>query len=180
MIPLYIYSILCIYIYIIYIHSICVHARAHTHTHTHTHRLPQWLSGKQSTCNTGDKGDAGSIPGLGRSPRQGNGNPLQSYCLENPMDRGAWWATVHGVTKSQTQLSNFTNICTRSSSIPTSPMKPSRTLLPTSGCTCNLTLLVHSSSALYKTLDLLQSWPFPMTLYSVPGWFHPHHITAMV
>ena len=140
----------------------------------------QLAQGKELTCQTGDIRNTGSIPRLGRSPRQGNGNPLQSYCLENPMDRGAWWTTIHGVTKSQTQLSNFTNICTRSSSIPTSPMKPSRTLLPTSGCTCNLTLLVHSSSALYKTLDLLQSWPFPMTLYSVPGWFHPHHITAMV
>ena len=44
----------------------------------------------------------GSIPGLGRSPGGGNGNPLQYSCLENPMDRGAWWATVHGVAKSQT------------------------------------------------------------------------------
>ena len=48
------------------------------------------------------EGDAGSIPGLGRSPGEGNGNPLQYSCLENSMDRGAWWATVHGVTKSQT------------------------------------------------------------------------------
>ena len=47
----------------------------------------------------------GSIPGLGRSPGDGNGNPLQYSCLENPMDRGAWWATVRGVAKSQTQLS---------------------------------------------------------------------------
>ena len=50
-------------------------------------------------------GDAGSIPGLGRSPGEGNGNPLQYTCLGNPMDKGAWWATVHGVTKSGTQLS---------------------------------------------------------------------------
>ena len=48
--------------------------------------------------------DAGSIPGLGRSPGEGNGNPLQYSCLENPMDGGAWWATVHGVAKSQIQL----------------------------------------------------------------------------
>ena len=53
----------------------------------------------------GDTRDAGSFPGSGRSPREGNGNPLQEACLENPMDRGAWWATVHGVTKSQTQQS---------------------------------------------------------------------------
>ena len=49
-------------------------------------------------------GDPGSILELGRSPEVGNGNPLQYSCLENPMERGAWWATVHGVTKSQTQL----------------------------------------------------------------------------
>ena len=46
-------------------------------------------------------GDTGLIPGLGRSPGEGNGNPLQYSCLENSMDRGAWWAIVHGVTKSQ-------------------------------------------------------------------------------
>ena len=48
-------------------------------------------------------------PGLGKSPGEGNGNPLQYSCLENPMDRGAWWVTVHGVTKSWTQLSDFTD-----------------------------------------------------------------------
>ena len=51
------------------------------------------------------KNVGGLIPGLGRSPGEGRGNPLQYSCLENPMDRGAWWATVHGVTKSQTQPS---------------------------------------------------------------------------
>ena len=51
---------------------------------------------KASACNAAD---LGSIPGSGRSPGEGNGNPLQYSCLENPMDRGAWWATVHGVTK---------------------------------------------------------------------------------
>ena len=59
-----------------------------------------------SACNAGD---LGSIPGLGRSPGEGNGNPLQYSCLENPMDRGAWWATVHGIAKSQTGLSDLTN-----------------------------------------------------------------------
>ena len=53
-------------------------------------------------------GDPGSIPGSGRSPREGNGNPLQYSCLENPMDGGDLWATVRGVTKSRTQLSDFT------------------------------------------------------------------------
>ena len=61
--------------------------------------LSVWLSGKESACNTGD---AGLITGLGRSLREGNGNPLQNSGLKNPMDRRAWWATVHGVTKSQT------------------------------------------------------------------------------
>ena len=64
---------------------------------------PWWLSGKESACNAGVPG---SIPGSGRSPGEGNGDPFQFSCLRNPMDRGAWWATVHGVAKSQKQLSN--------------------------------------------------------------------------
>ena len=59
--------------------------------------------GKESACNVGDPC---LIPGLGRSPGEGNGNPLLYSCLENPMDGGAWWATVHGVAKSWTQLSD--------------------------------------------------------------------------
>ena len=62
--------------------------------------FPGGSEGKESTCNAGD---SGSIPGLGRSAGEGNGNPFQYSCLENPMDRGAWWATVHGVAKSRTQ-----------------------------------------------------------------------------
>ena len=68
-------------------------------------RLPWWLSGKEHTCNVGD---TGSIPGSGRSCGEGNGNPLQYSCLGNPMDRGARLDTVHGVSKSQTRLSNWT------------------------------------------------------------------------
>ena len=56
-------------------------------------------------------GDLGSIPGSGRYPGEGNGNPLQYSCLENRMDRGAWWAAAHGVAKSWTRLSNFTSNC---------------------------------------------------------------------
>ena len=63
--------------------------------------FPGGSDGKESTCNTGD---LGSTPGLGRSPGEGNDNPLQQSYLENPMDRGAQWATVHGITKGQTQL----------------------------------------------------------------------------
>ena len=63
------------------------------------HGLPSGSDGKQSACNAGDPG---SIPDWGRFPRERNGNPFQYSCLENSMNRGAWWATVHGVTKSQT------------------------------------------------------------------------------
>ena len=65
--------------------------------------LPDGSDGKESVCNAGD---LGLTPGSGRSPGEGKGYPLQDPCLENPMDRGAWWATVHGVTKCQTQLSD--------------------------------------------------------------------------
>ena len=71
------------------------------HTHNRVSGFPGSLHCKASAYNVGDPG---SIPGLGRSPGEGNGNPLQYSCLENPMDRGAWWATVHGVAKSQTRL----------------------------------------------------------------------------
>ena len=62
--------------------------------------------GKESACNAGDTGDASSIPGSGRSLGVGNGNPLQYSCLENSMDRGVWWVTVHGVTKNWIWLSS--------------------------------------------------------------------------
>ena len=65
--------------------------------------FPGSSDGKGSAFNTGD---LGSIPGSGRSPGEGNGNPLQVFCLENSMDTGVWQATVHGVAKSQTQLSD--------------------------------------------------------------------------
>ena len=65
-----------------------------------TQGLPQWLSGKESACSAGDKGDVGSIPGSGRCPGDGNGYPLQYSCLESGMDRGTWQDTVHVVAKS--------------------------------------------------------------------------------
>ena len=61
--------------------------------------FPGRSAGKKPTCNAGDPG---LIPGSGRSPKVRNGNPLQYFCLGNPMDRKAWWATVHEVAKSQT------------------------------------------------------------------------------
>ena len=68
---------------------------------------PGGSGGKESACSAGD---LGSIPGLGRFPGEGNGNPPQHSCLENSMDRETWWATVHGVTKSQTRLRDVTSL----------------------------------------------------------------------
>ena len=69
-------------------------------------RLPRLaLVIKNLPANAGEIRDAGSVPGLGRSPGEGNSNPSQYSCLENPMDRGAWWTVIHGVTKSWIQLS---------------------------------------------------------------------------
>ena len=65
--------------------------------------FPGGSGSKESTCNAGDPG---LIPGSGKSPGEGHGNPLQYSFPENPMDRGAWWVTVHEVAKSQTQLTN--------------------------------------------------------------------------
>ena len=65
--------------------------------------FPGDLDGKESTCSTGDPG---LIPGWGGYPKEGNGYPLQYPCLENALDRGAWWATVPGIAKSQTRLSD--------------------------------------------------------------------------
>ena len=78
-------------------------SNATTTTTTDDADFPGGSNSKESARNTGD---SGSIPGSGRPPREGNDNPLQYSCLENSTDRGAWWATVHGITKSQTQLSD--------------------------------------------------------------------------
>ena len=61
--------------------------------------FPGGANGKKSACSAGD---LGLTPGLGRSPGKGNDNPLQHSCLENPMDKGAWWATVHRIAESET------------------------------------------------------------------------------
>ena len=68
--------------------------------HIMNNSFPNGLVDKESACNAGDTGDVGGlIPGLGRSPGDGHGNPLQYSCLENPMDKEAWWATVQRVAK---------------------------------------------------------------------------------
>ena len=66
--------------------------------------FPNGSAGKESSFNAGDTEDMGLIPGSGRSPGEGNGNPFQYLCLGNPIDKGPWWATIHAVAKSQTQL----------------------------------------------------------------------------
>ena len=68
--------------------------------------FPDGLDSNESTCNTGD---LGSIPGLGKSPGEKNGNPLQYFCLENSVDRGAWWATVHKVSKESDTTARLTH-----------------------------------------------------------------------
>ena len=77
-----------------------------------TSGLPSWPSGKESDANAGDRRDAGSVPGSGRSLVGRNGNLLLYSCLENPMDRGVWQVTVRGVAKNWTQLSTHTHITT--------------------------------------------------------------------
>ena len=80
--------------------------------------FPGGSDGKESACNTGD---LGSVLGLGRSPGEGNGYPLQYSCLENSMDRGAWQATVHGVAKSRTRLSDEAHAHTHTDIVKCSP-----------------------------------------------------------
>ena len=82
----------------------------HTHTHTHTHTgFPTGTVVKNLPANEGDARDVGLIFGLGWFPGLGNSSPLQHSCIENSTDRRSWWATVHGVTKSQTWLSDWTH-----------------------------------------------------------------------
>ena len=82
-----------------------LHGKNSNSNHTYLLACPGGSEVKTSACNAGD---LGSTPWSGRSPGEGNGNPLQYSCLENPMDRRPWWATVYWVAKSRTQLSNFT------------------------------------------------------------------------
>ena len=72
--------------------------------------LPRFPGGTDGKVSASNAGDLGSIPGSGRSPGEGNDNPLHYSCLENSMDGGAWWATDHGVAKSWTRLSDFTSL----------------------------------------------------------------------
>ena len=94
------------------------------------------LVGKNLPANVRNTRDAGLITELGSPPGEGNGNPLQYFCLGNPLDRGAWWATVLGATKSQTRLGDFNFSISPHSLIPVgtpvkfSPAAESRLILP--------------------------------------------------
>ena len=102
---------------------------------------------KNPPANAGDTRDLGSIPGSGRSPREGKGNPLQYSCLENPMDRGAWRAMVHSVSQSRTDVTKH---------IPPRPPMG----LNLSDKWCGLAQFLKSSFQLTLTLYLLTNWCF--------------------
>ena len=89
-----------------YVTDLCESQRENTF-HASVKRLPDGSAGKESACNAGDTGDAGLIPGSGRPPGGGHGNPVQYSCLKNSMDRGAWWTTIQRIAKSWTQLINY-------------------------------------------------------------------------
>ena len=118
------------------------------------------LKQRKSSCNAGD---TDSIPGLGRSPGAGNGNPLQYYCLENPMDREAWWAMVYEVAKSLTRLSNETTTKLRIFQV-ISPLcekkkftlifSPSKFLSHFQGTTCKSEFLSSFFSSFYSWTKL--------------------------
>ena len=102
-----------------YVKTAYVHPVHFTYMQSTSCKMPGWRKHKLESRLLGEvkvsasnAGDPGSIPGLGRTPGEGNGNPLRYSCLENPMDWGAWWAAVHGVTKSRTRLSDFTYLLT--------------------------------------------------------------------
>jgi len=92
--------------FVLFIKSVICHIYLQNPFTININSFPGGSDGKDSACNVGNQS---LIPGLGRSPGGGNVNPLWYYCLENPMDDGAWQAAVHRVTKSWTSLSNFTH-----------------------------------------------------------------------
>ena len=114
---------------------------------------------KNTPVDAEDARDAGLIPGLGRSPEGENGNLLQYSCLENPMGRGAWWATVHGVAKSWTRLCMHPHKLLRT----VSPLSP---IFSPSGRDTHSLLLTHTPSPSY-------SWSQSQSLYCASQYAHP-------
>ena len=113
--------------------------------------------GSEVKVSASNVGDPGLIPGSGRSPGEGNGNPLQYPCLENPMDGGAWWATVHGVAKSRTRLSYFTFTCSNTYNV----ISKIQRNLPEGKRTWKMTELKWGRRCSLKAESLFsQSWEF--------------------
>ena len=108
---------------------------------------------KASACNAGD---LGSNPGSGRSPGEGSGNPFQYSCLENPMDRGAWWATVYRVAKSRTWLSNFTILLHFSSVAQLCPTLCDPMNLSTPGLPVHHQLPEFTQTCVHRVSDAIQ------------------------
>ena len=126
----------------------------------------------------GDAGDPGSIPGLGRSPGGGNGNPLQYSCLGNSMDREAWWATVHGVSKSQTWVSSWVHTHTTSKRIYLLPPIPGRASLSPSKFFSRLSEMPSENRSDGTTVPhstTCSGFPLPQSIFHVAlaRWFVP-------
>ena len=144
-------------------------------------------SGKEFNCNTRDRGDLDSIPGLGRSPGGGNGNPHQYSCLENPMDWGSWWATVCGVVKSQTRLNMHTRLISSdqlcSSIICLLPVPSIDSLLLGSvrfHCALDLEpYSPHMCISLSRSPSSLLLRGFPWSTYPKYHSFHPCHLQPL-
>ena len=129
--------------------------------------LLRWLSGKESTCQAGD---VSSIPGLRRYPREGNGNLLQYSCLGNPMDSGAWWTLIPGVTKSpplSTESLNHHHI--PSLAPPTHPAPHSHSALPTPSCHRQQATAWHA----WASLSMLTSPLAPTAGATSRSWQQP-------
>ena len=127
---------------------------------------------KASDCNVGD---LGLIPGWGRCSGEGNGNPLQYSCLENSMDGGAWWATVHGVTKSWTRLSDFTFTFNVILTVSLFCKLISQTLRG------KVNLFPYQSAEikwLYKIIVILFAFPWPPDIISRWQWVTPRRWVA--
>ena len=119
--------------------------------------LLRWLSGKEPSCSAGNEG---SIPGSGKSPGEGNGNPLQCSCLENPTDRGAWRAAVRRVAKSQTQLQGLGAHARRAAGVCNGPGSLPH-MLPTQQ------LALHPHTAFLPLVSSPSRLPSPLLLTSV-------------
>ena len=139
--------------------------------------FPGGASGKEPSANAGDIRDAGAIPGSGRSPGGGLGSPLQYSCLENSMDRGAWWATVHGIAKSWTRLKRRSTLMHSVSLVLRMQVYPWLNTVLSSEChlpavhglgTSPFVGLIQHSRAVFCSVFLVPvAWPISGTLQGV-------------